>query len=191
MECGQDHGHAVATQVLDDAPGGLPGLWIQSGGRLVEEDQLGSTEQRQCQRESLLLAAGQSPVRRRGDGGQSDEVEQCLRIVRMGGNDAYCLSVSRGRAAAAMPPSCSMTPTRASELTVARIEAEHAYRPRVRRAVTLADLHRGRLAGAVGTEDRGDVTRDMSSETPSMAGRSRYRLTRSTTSTAGVVTCGV
>ena len=139
---------------------------------------------------ALLLAAGQSPVRR-GDGGQSDEVEQCLRIVRMGVKRRILgLSVSRSGRGGDATVLQHDADTR-FELTVARIEAEHAYRPRVRRAVTPQISTVAVLPAPLGPRIAVVSSRDMSSETPSMAGRSRYRLTRSTTSTAGVVTCGV
>jgi hypothetical protein len=41
----------------DDLPRGVPGLRVQPCGRLVEEDQLRAADDRQAEREPLLLPA--------------------------------------------------------------------------------------------------------------------------------------
>ena len=55
---------AVALERSDDLPGGPPRLRVHAGGRLVQEDQLRPADQRQRQRQPLLLAAGERPVAR-------------------------------------------------------------------------------------------------------------------------------
>jgi ABC-2 type transport system ATP-binding protein len=51
---GQHDGHAVAAERLDQLPGGVAGLRVEAGGRLVEEDQLGPADDRERQGQALL-----------------------------------------------------------------------------------------------------------------------------------------
>ena len=60
----------VAAQPADQVPGAAPGLRVHAGGRLVEEQQLRTRDQRHRQRQPLLLAAGQPLDRRAGHLGQ-------------------------------------------------------------------------------------------------------------------------
>ena len=76
-EVGGEHdGDAVGAQLADELPGGAPGLRVHAGRRLVQEHQLGTADERQRQRQPLLLAAGQPLHRRAGDLGQPDRVQQ-------------------------------------------------------------------------------------------------------------------
>ena len=54
---GQHDRAALLADRSDHVPEGAPGLWIESGGGLVEEHQLGVVHQRERDREPLLLAA--------------------------------------------------------------------------------------------------------------------------------------
>ena len=69
----------ISSQVARRACGSMP------GGRLVQEHQLGTADQRQRERQPLLLAAGQPLDRGAGDVGQPDQLEQLARIVRVRG----------------------------------------------------------------------------------------------------------
>ena len=69
----------------------------------------------------------------------------------------------------------------------ARVEAEHPDAARVGPAVALAGLDGRGLARAVRPEDRGDRAGLDGEREPATAALSPYRLTRSTTSTAGVM----
>ena len=52
---GEHDGDAVGAQLRGPVPGRVPGLRVQPGGRLVEEDQLGPADHGQRQRQPLLL----------------------------------------------------------------------------------------------------------------------------------------
>ncbi len=58
-------GDAVVAQLADELPDHPPALDVDPGGRLVEERHLGPADQRQGERQPLLLAARQPPPRRR------------------------------------------------------------------------------------------------------------------------------
>ena len=55
------------AQLLEQPPGGPAGVRIHAGGRLVEEHQLGTTDQGAGQVDRLLLPTRQPPVRRRAN----------------------------------------------------------------------------------------------------------------------------
>ena len=55
-----EHGHAVGGEPVDLVPELAPGLGVDSGGGLVEQQQLGLVQDRGGQRQALLPAAGQA-----------------------------------------------------------------------------------------------------------------------------------
>ena len=61
---GEHHGDAVGAQLLDELPRGDARLGVHPGAGLVEEDQVGSSDEGAGQGEALLLAAGHPAVRR-------------------------------------------------------------------------------------------------------------------------------
>ena len=64
-EVGGEHdGDAVGAQVADQIPGGVAGLRVEAGGRLVQEDELRAADHGHREREALLLAAGEPAVGR-------------------------------------------------------------------------------------------------------------------------------
>ena len=86
---GEQHGHAVAAQRVDQLPHQAPGLRVEARGGLVEEHQLGAPDDGAGQREPLLLAAGQPLVRGARAAGEPEHVEQPRRVerVRRAGRD--------------------------------------------------------------------------------------------------------
>ncbi len=76
----EDRGTAVA-QVRDDRPGGGTGFGVHPRRRLVEDDDLGSADERERQSEPLPLAPGQAPVTRPRDRAQPDQVEQLVGVA--------------------------------------------------------------------------------------------------------------
>ena len=79
----QHHGHAVPAQVADQVPGRVARLRVDTGGRLVQEDQLGAPDHGHRQGQPLLLAAGQPPVGRRAGTAEPDPLEQRVGLERV------------------------------------------------------------------------------------------------------------
>ena len=73
---GQHQGHAGGAQLAQQLPGRPAGVRIHPGRGLVQEHQLGATEDRRGQVDRLLLAAGQSAVRRTDDVAQVESLDQ-------------------------------------------------------------------------------------------------------------------
>src|SRR2546426_2725520 len=57
---GDENGDSLGAEPIDDLPELTPGDWIGASGRLVQEQDAGTMEQRAGQREALFPAAGQS-----------------------------------------------------------------------------------------------------------------------------------
>ena len=153
---GQHHADAAGALVGDDVAHHDASFGVDAGGGLVEEEHLGLPHQRQRQRESLLLPAGQSPPRRAPDRSQPhplDELVGVLGVVVVGGEEVeYLGRAEHGVDAAPL----QHDPDAAHQLGVvaAWVEAEHPGGAPVERAVALQGLDGAGLAGAVGTEQR-------------------------------------
>ena len=65
---GQQQGHPLRLEALERSPDRQPGLRVEPGGRLVEDDQVGLVDQRPGDQQPALHAPGQRPdaARRRG-----------------------------------------------------------------------------------------------------------------------------
>ena len=72
----QHDAHALHAEVGHDGSNGQSALGIDAGGRFIEEGDLGPTDERQGEREPLLLAAGEMAPRRGGHRGQANQIEQ-------------------------------------------------------------------------------------------------------------------
>ena len=115
----------------------------------------GRRDQRQREREPLLLAAGQPLDRGVGHLGEPDEVEQVARVVRVARVsreqpeqlDGACLAV-------AADPVLQHHADARPQGRIGGGAPEHPYRAGIGAAESFADLDRGRLAGAVRTEQR-------------------------------------
>ena len=76
-------GDAVAAKLGDDVPGGVTGLRVHAGRRLVQEDELGPADQRHGQGQPLPLPAGEPPDLGAGGRAQADPVQELAGIVRV------------------------------------------------------------------------------------------------------------
>ncbi len=74
----QDDRHAAVADILDELPGVTPRLRVEAGGQLVEDRDLRVADQRQRDRQPLLLAAGQLAERGLALVGQAEIVEQLV-----------------------------------------------------------------------------------------------------------------
>ena len=72
-----------ARAARQQVPDQVPGLRIQAGGRLVQEQQLRPADQRHRQAEPLHLAAGEPAHRRSSHRGQAQHVQQPAGIERV------------------------------------------------------------------------------------------------------------
>ena len=77
-------GHVVVGQAADQVVEVAPGLGVEAGGRLVEEEQLGAAHQADGDVEPAALAAGQAHDRPAGLVGQADPGEQVVGVPRPG-----------------------------------------------------------------------------------------------------------
>jgi hypothetical protein len=157
---GEHDGDTGRAQLLDQLPGGVPGLRVQAGGRLVQEDQLRPPDEGGGQREALLLSAGQPAVRGAGVLGQAQAVQQDGRVDRIGVERRHQPEeLSRpGRRRHAAGLRHDADPRLQPPAVGRRVEAEHPDRARVGATEPLADLHGRGLARAVRPEQRGDRT---------------------------------
>ena len=55
---GQQDGLAFRSHIAHQIPDGMPGLWVQACGQLIQEDKLWVGEQCQCDEKALLLPTG-------------------------------------------------------------------------------------------------------------------------------------
>src|SRR5207302_10964646 len=127
-------------------------------GRLVEQGQLGLADEREGERESLPLAAGQPSDPRPRDVVEPELPDQPLGIatalVERGVEPEHVTGSGSGIEPAALEHQPKPRPERRAARD--RIRAEDADRAAVASTVALDDLDRGRLAGPVRTEQRDD-----------------------------------
>ena len=150
---------ARVAQPADQVPGGVPGLGIEAGRRLIEEHQLGAADHRGGERQPLLLAARQPPERGAGAAGEAEPLDQQPGGDRVGVEAGHYPQVlpgpGSGRDAAGLEHHADLRP---QLLAVPdRVEAQHPHDAFVRPPVTLADLDRGGLPRAVRAQDRGHL----------------------------------
>ena len=80
----EQDGQARVAQVGDDRADRDARLRIHARRRLVEDDDLGPADEREREPETLAFAAGQPAIARVGHGPQPDQVEQLVRVARVG-----------------------------------------------------------------------------------------------------------
>ena len=140
-------------------PQRAPGLDVEPGGRLVEEDQPGPADERQRHREPPLLPAGQPaglpprPGRSRPNRSSSSARRQRVGEVRRDEVDAP----RRPAASAGRPVSCGVTPMPPPAGRVARVAAEQLDPARSRPAQADEQVDQGGLAGAVRAEQADEL----------------------------------
>ena len=159
---GEHHAGAGVAQFVHHGAHKLASVGVDAGGGLVEEHDVGLPDERERQRRTLLLPAGEAPPRRAGDAaGQPDALEQLgdrrrglvvRREQRQCGSDAH-----RRVDAAALQHHAE--PRQQGAGIAYRVEAVHAHRAGRRAAITLDRFDRRCFPGAVGTEQRGDGAR--------------------------------
>ena len=149
----QDRRSGVA-EGTDALPRRLLGGRVHAGRRLVQHQQLRPAEQGEREPEALPLATRQPAIAGRGRRAEVDQLEQAVRVLGVlvePGIQAERLAGRRAGIDAALlehQPDPGPQPR-----TVARrVQAEHPDRAGVRAPVALEDLHRRRLAGAVGPQ---------------------------------------
>ena len=154
---GKHDADAVGAQLPDQLPGPPPGLRIHPRRRLVQEDQLGTSDQGEGQRQALPLPAGQSLDLRAGNVGQADPIEQLRRVVwmrRIGREQLEQLDRPGRRITADAVLQHHADPRTQLASVPDRVETENPHGSAVRSPESLADLDRRRLAGAVRAEQR-------------------------------------
>ena len=127
---------------------------VHARGRLVEEHQRRLADQRERERQALLLPARHAPHQRVPRVLEPDQVEQPFRVVGVvvvGGEQLQRLERLHARVEPAFLQ--HHADARAQLVAVApRVDAEHAHLAGVGSAVALEDLDRGGLARAVRAE---------------------------------------
>ena len=106
---GEHDGDAGAAQLAQELPGRPAGVGVHARGGLVDEDELGSADDRHGQAEPLLLAPGEAAVRRPAALLQPEPLARARR-GRAGGRAAgRCAAASRrrGRPTTRRPPGAS------------------------------------------------------------------------------------
>ena len=78
---GEQHAEAPVALGGDEVPDDDAALGVDAGGGLVEEEDLRPAHQGQGQGQALLLTARQPPPRGPAGVGQSDLVEQVVRVL--------------------------------------------------------------------------------------------------------------
>src|SRR5664280_1746835 len=156
---GQHHRRAPLLEPLDEVPERAPGLRVQPRRRLVQEDQLGIVDERQCDRQALLLPAGEVHRPCLGAFPEVDRVDQLPGrhvMVKEAAEEVQELGHGESRVerhALELDPDALL-----DRLGMpADVQAEDLDRPGIRRAQALEDLDRGGLAGPVRTEHAEDL----------------------------------
>ncbi len=156
----QQDGGAIRAERPQQVPRRSPGGHVHGCGRLVEDGQLGPPDDRKGEVQALPLTARQGSVAVVGPIGQPDLVEDHARRERRG--------VERGEEPDGLEdldlvvevvPLEHDADLRPQERPIGlRVEAEHRHLAFVGTSEALDDLDRGRLAGAVRTQEGDDLT---------------------------------
>ena len=155
----EEDGHAAIADRLDQVPRLAAGLRVEPGRQLVEDRDLRPADERQGDRQALLLAARQVPVGRVALVVEPEVVDQLARIGRV--------SVERGEQVERLADGDPVGQLALLELDADEgpqsvavppgIEPEHADRAGVGRPQTGDRLDGRGLAGAVRSEDAEDL----------------------------------
>ena len=155
---GQHDGDAGAAELLEQLPRRTTGGRVHAGGRLVDERDLGTPDDRHRESEPLLLAPREPSVRRAPALAEPEPLGQRVEVERVGvqpGDVAQHL-VGPHTAPRPAPLEHHADPGEQRAPVGHRVEPEHPHRARVRAPVALGGLERRGLPGAVGSEHRGD-----------------------------------
>ena len=133
--------------------------WVDSGRRLVEEGDARPADERQREREPLLLATRQSLVGRPRNRPEPDEVDQLVgvaRVVVIGGEEPDSALGAHDRVHAATLQH-DADPGRELRVIGPGVEPEDPHRAGVGTSVALEGLDGRGLACAVGAEESDDL----------------------------------
>src|ERR671910_531343 len=153
---GEQDRRALGSQGADEVPEVAPGLGVEAGGGLVEEEQLGATDDAECHVEAPSLAAAQPDDAGVGLVVESHRGEHLAdgTGVRVGLRGAGERLAWREQVEAAGRLQHDADPVPPLETCPVGVCAEHPDLAGVPRPEALGDLDRGRLARAVRTEQR-------------------------------------
>ena len=156
---GEHDARAAGPLIGHHLPDDQPPFGVHAGGGLVQEQDLGSADQRERQAEPLLLPAGEPAPRGPGHRAECHEVEQgigVVGIVVVASEQVQCLTGAHGRVD---PAALEHHPDPADQLPVVgdRIEPEDPHGPGIWSPVALQGLHRRGLARTVGPQDGQDL----------------------------------
>ncbi len=155
----EQHGRAAVTEFLDQPPGLAPGLRVEARGQFVEDHRTGSSDERDCDRQTLLLSARQIGVPRPGLVGETEALDPFrgvhrIRIERS--ERLHHLSHLHAILESALLQLDSEQVTHLGPVPQ-RVEPEHLDAARIRRAQSRDRLDGGRLARPVRAENREDL----------------------------------
>ncbi len=151
---GEQDRHAVGPGRPQQVPDQMPGLRVQPGRRLVQEQQFRPAHQRHGQAQPLHLTTGEPAHRRRGGRPEPQHVQQPVRVVRVGrapGDQPQHLPGPGGGVRSAGLQH-DADPGAQRPAVPPRVEAQHADLAGRRPGEPLAHLDGAGLAGPVGAE---------------------------------------
>ncbi len=156
-----DDRRAGVAQLTDEVPHVEPAVGVEPGDRLVEEEHLGTAEQRGGQGEALLLTAGEPAHGRAREVGHPEARGDRGHVGGLGVEAGEVLEQAH-RPRAVGQATALQHHADAGPLVGpggGRIDVQHAHRARVGAPQPDGALDGGRLAGAVGSQHRGDPAR--------------------------------
>src|SRR3954452_16262528 len=156
---GEQDGLAQGLQRADRLPGVAPRARVEAGRGLVEEDQLGVADQGEGEVQAAQLPAREPPRRLVGLLLQAGQGQDLVDVAGRGVERGEVLQGLAHADVAVDPRALQDDPHPPAQLgrLSGRVDAEHAHLARGPVAIALEDLHRGGLAGAVGTEEPEDL----------------------------------
>ena len=185
MRC-QEHRLAEVAKATDRVPGPPTGLRIEAGRGLVEEDELRVADEGEPEVETTQLPARECPHARSGALLEADELDYLTGVSRprvVAGEEVERLAHRERRIhGGRLEDDPDARPIRSRRRP--RVDAEDARLAAVAAPVALEDLDRGRLPGAVRTEEGEHLAR-LDSEVEAVEHLPRaYAFRRSMTSIA-------
>ena len=155
----EEDGHAALADRLDEVPRLAACLRVEARGQLIEDRDLRFADEREGNREALLLAAGQIPILRVALRGQPEVVDEGFRILGIGVEGREQLDGLGDRHAVGELALLELDADECPQAIaiVLRIEPENPDRAGVRPAQSGDRLDRRRLSRAVRPEDSEDL----------------------------------
>ena len=156
---GQQHADAALPQSRHGGPDGDPPLGVDARRGFVEEGDLGPADERQRERQALLLAAREVAPGGGSHGGQAHQVEQALRrqgVGVVGAEEVEDPARPEHRVDAA-PLEHDADAARQRGMVGHRVEPEHPHHAAGGPPVALERLDGRGLARPVGAEDDEDL----------------------------------